>query len=77
MNDKSVDGSWGHMVDAIRWAVTIWPIVFAAVTAQAFKTWAAYRTSSQTFAIREPFPSPFPVAASISTKRQLLTLLYI
>jgi len=43
MNGKSIGGSWGLMIDPIKIAVTVWPIVFAAVTAQAFKTWAAYK----------------------------------
>jgi len=43
MQDKSVDSSWGKMIDPIKIAITVWPIVFAAVTAQGFKTWAAYK----------------------------------
>ncbi|KAK0743996.1 hypothetical protein B0T18DRAFT_448539 [Schizothecium vesticola] len=43
MNGKSVDSSWGKMIDPIKIAITVWPIVFAAVAAQGFKTWAAYK----------------------------------
>ncbi|KAK1829561.1 hypothetical protein QBC39DRAFT_413233 [Podospora conica] len=43
MNKKSTSSSWGKMIDAIKIAITVWPIVFAAVTAQGFKTWAAYK----------------------------------
>ena len=43
MKGKSSESSWGGMVDAIKIAVTVWPIVFAAVTAQGFKTWATYK----------------------------------
>ncbi|KAK0716359.1 hypothetical protein B0H67DRAFT_610877 [Lasiosphaeris hirsuta] len=43
MNGKSSESTWGRMVDPIKIAVTVWPIVFAAVTAQGFKTWAAYK----------------------------------
>ncbi|KAK0641824.1 hypothetical protein B0T16DRAFT_420578 [Cercophora newfieldiana] len=43
MNGKSVDSNWGKIIDPIKIAITVWPIVFAAVTAQGFKTWAAYK----------------------------------
>ncbi|KAK3342200.1 hypothetical protein B0T25DRAFT_618005 [Lasiosphaeria hispida] len=43
MNGKSSESAWGRMIDPIKIAVTVWPIVFAAVTAQGFKTWAAYK----------------------------------
>jgi hypothetical protein len=35
--------AWLKMPDAIKVGITAWPIVFAAVVAQAFKTWATYR----------------------------------
>jgi hypothetical protein len=34
---------WARMPDVLKAAITLWPIVFAAVVAQAFKTWATYR----------------------------------
>jgi hypothetical protein len=43
MNGKSVTGPWKVMQDIIKVAVTIWPIMFAAVVAQAFKTWATWK----------------------------------
>lgn len=43
MGGKREDSKWGMMVDPIKISVTVWPIVFAAVTAQGFKTWASYR----------------------------------
>jgi hypothetical protein len=43
MGNKSTESTWGKMVDPIKISVTVWPIVFAAVTAQGFKTWASYR----------------------------------
>lgn len=43
MGGKTADSKWGMMVDPIKISVTVWPIVFAAVTAQGFKTWASYR----------------------------------
>lgn len=43
MGGKTANSKWGMMVDPIKISVTVWPIVFAAVTAQGFKTWASYR----------------------------------
>lgn len=43
MKGKSTDSNWSKIEDPIKIAITVWPIVFAAVTAQAFKTWAAYK----------------------------------
>lgn len=43
MDGESTKSNWSMMVDPIKISVTVWPIVFAAVTAQAFKTWATYR----------------------------------
>jgi hypothetical protein len=43
MKGKSVASSWGSLQDAIKVAVSAWPIVFAAVTAQVFKAWATYK----------------------------------
>lgn len=43
MGGKTTDSKWGMIVDPIKISVTVWPIVFAAVTAQGFKTWASYR----------------------------------
>ncbi|KAM7183983.1 hypothetical protein V8F33_013254 [Rhypophila sp. PSN 637] len=43
MDGKSDSSNWGRMVDPIKISVTAWPIVFAAVTAQGFKTWATFR----------------------------------
>lgn len=43
MDGKSTEHHWGKMIDAIKIAITVWPIVFAAVTAQRFKTWASYK----------------------------------
>ena len=34
MNGKSVDSRWHEMEEVIKVAVSAWPIVFAAVTAQ-------------------------------------------
>ena len=43
MDGESTSSNWSMMVDPIKISVTVWPIVFAAVTAQAFKTWATYK----------------------------------
>ncbi len=43
MDGESTSSKWSIMVDPIKISVTVWPIVFAAVTAQAFKTWATYK----------------------------------
>ena len=43
MDKKSTETNWGKMIDAIKISITVYPIVFAAVTAQGFKTWASYR----------------------------------
>lgn len=40
---QGVTTSWNSMPDVIKAAITLWPIVFAAVVAQAFKTWATHR----------------------------------
>ncbi|KAH8660022.1 hypothetical protein BX600DRAFT_438248 [Xylariales sp. PMI_506] len=42
-NGKSVSSNWGKLREAIKIAISAWPIVFAAVVAQTFKTWATYR----------------------------------
>lgn len=43
MKGKSISSRWGSMQDAIKIAVSAWPIVFAAVVAQVFKAWATYK----------------------------------
>ncbi len=43
MDGKSVNSAWGKLHDPILIAVSVWPIVFAAVVAQAFKTYATFR----------------------------------
>jgi hypothetical protein len=43
MNGKATTSSWSRMEDAIKIAVSAWPIVFAAVVAQCFKAWATYK----------------------------------
>jgi len=43
MKGKSVSSNWGKIADAITIAISAWPIIFAAVVAQAFKTWATFR----------------------------------
>jgi len=43
MKGKSVDSHWGSLEDVIKVAISAWPIVFAAVTAQVFKAWATYK----------------------------------
>lgn len=43
MNGKRVSSHWGAMRDAIKAAISAWPIVFAAVVAQVFKAWATYK----------------------------------
>jgi hypothetical protein len=43
MKGKSINSHWGHMMDAIKVGVSAWPIVFAAVVAQAFKSYATFR----------------------------------
>ncbi|KAI9162714.1 FAD-dependent monooxygenase OpS4 [Paramyrothecium foliicola] len=40
---KPVGSSWGRLQSSIKIAISAWPIIFAAVTAQAFKTWATYK----------------------------------
>ena len=43
MKGKSAYGNWSKMENAIKVAISAWPIVFAAVTAQCFKSWATYK----------------------------------
>lgn len=43
MNGKKVSSGWGSMQGAIRAAISIWPVAFAAVVAQCLKTWAVYQ----------------------------------
>ncbi|KAL1890955.1 hypothetical protein Sste5346_007952 [Sporothrix stenoceras] len=43
MNGKSVGSHWDAVFNALKFAVSAWPIVFAAVVAQCFKTYATYR----------------------------------
>ncbi|KAH8660203.1 hypothetical protein BX600DRAFT_438418 [Xylariales sp. PMI_506] len=43
MRNKYVTSDWRYMEQAIKVAVSAWPIVFAAVVAQCLKTWASYR----------------------------------
>lgn len=43
MDGRSASSNWGMIIDPIKIAVTIWPIAFAAVTAQGFKSYATYR----------------------------------
>jgi hypothetical protein len=40
---KSVDSAWGDMEQIIKGFTTAWPIIFAAVVAQAFKACATYQ----------------------------------
>ena len=34
MDGKSVDSGWHRMEEVIKYAISLWPIAFAAVTAQ-------------------------------------------
>lgn len=43
MNGKSTTSNWHKMENAIKVAVSAWPIVFAAVVAQVFKAFATFR----------------------------------
>lgn len=43
MNGRLVSSSWGKMEDAIKVAISAWPIVFAAVVAQCFKAYATFK----------------------------------
>ncbi len=43
MQGKTTDSHWGKVQDAIKVAVSAWPIVFAAVVAQVFKAFATFR----------------------------------
>ncbi|CAK7234221.1 hypothetical protein SEUCBS140593_008868 [Sporothrix eucalyptigena] len=43
MNGRLVGSHWDSVSDAIKFAVSVWPIVFAAVVAQCFKTYATYK----------------------------------
>ncbi|KAK0649541.1 hypothetical protein B0T16DRAFT_456949 [Cercophora newfieldiana] len=43
MDGKSTSSGWSMIVDPIKIAISAWPIVFAAVTAQGFKTWATFK----------------------------------
>ena len=43
MDGKSASSGWSIIRTPIKIAISAWPIVFAAVVAQAFKTWATFR----------------------------------
>ena len=43
MDGKSVNSGWGELHNPILISISVWPIVFAAVVAQAFKTYATFR----------------------------------
>lgn len=43
MKDKRVGSSWSKIENAIKFAISAWPIVFAAVVAQGFKAFATYK----------------------------------
>ncbi|KAH8668384.1 hypothetical protein BX600DRAFT_434925 [Xylariales sp. PMI_506] len=43
MGGKSTTSKWQSMEEAIKVAISAWPIVYAAVIAQCLKTWATYR----------------------------------
>ncbi|CAK7212230.1 hypothetical protein SBRCBS47491_001387 [Sporothrix bragantina] len=43
MNGKLVGSHWDAVANALKIAVSAWPIVFAAVVAQCFKTYATYK----------------------------------
>jgi hypothetical protein len=43
MDGKDIESNWGIMRDAIKFGVSAWPIIFAAVVAQVFKTFATYK----------------------------------
>ncbi|KAB5563194.1 hypothetical protein GE09DRAFT_773371 [Coniochaeta sp. 2T2.1] len=43
MKNKPVGSSWTKMENPIKVAISAWPIVFAAVVAQCFKSWATFK----------------------------------
>lgn len=43
MEGKSTESHWSYVEQALKVAISAWPIIFAAVVAQCLKTWATYR----------------------------------